>query len=91
MDITYLRSFKVLNLAIFDLVATFIGAFILHIFMWLYPYNKNNTKDNRTIYQYIISLLVIFFTFVGIGIIFHWVFNVNSKLSFYLGFNLIDK
>ena len=88
IDIVYLRSFKFYGMALFDLIATFIPAFILHLFMWLYPKRSNNHIIKRSIIQYIISLLVIFFTFIGIGIIFHWIFNVNSKLSSYLGFNI---
>jgi fatty-acid desaturase len=86
MNIETLRSFRIWNMAIFDYVATFIGAFIVHTIMWKNPLNMKN-KDNRTPLQYIISLLFIFITFIGIGTIFHRLFSIQSGLSFYLGFN----
>jgi len=92
ISIENLRKPKIFKMAIFDLVATFIGAFIVHLIMWLYPLNKTLTSSNspenfhRTPFQYIISLLFIFMTFVGIGVIVHRIFGVNSALSRYLGF-----
>jgi hypothetical protein len=86
-----IRRPKIFNMAIFDLVATFIGAFIVHLIMWIYPlYSPESQKSQkmsfRTPIQYIISLLFIFLTFVGIGVIAHRIFNVQSALSKYLGF-----
>jgi uncharacterized membrane protein len=85
MDINKLREPKFMDMAIFDLVGTFVVAFIIHIIMW--KNYKGVNAGARTITQYIISLLFIFVTFVGIGIIFHSIFGVSSALSFYLGFN----
>lgn len=85
MDINKLREPKFFDMAIFDLVGTFTIAFILHLIMW--RKYKGVNGDKRTILQYIISLLFVFTTFVGIGTIFHTFFGVSSALSYYLGFN----
>lgn len=85
MDINKLREPKILDMAIFDLVGTFVIAFIIHIIMW--KNYKGVNADKRTIMQYIISLLFIFTTLVGLGTIFHTFFGVSSALSYYLGFN----
>lgn len=86
MDIEYLRSFRIWNMAIFDYVATFIGAFIIHTILWKNPLNMKN-KEKRTPLQYVMSLIFIFITFVGIGTLAHRLFGIQSGLSFYLGFN----
>lgn len=73
-------------MAIFDLVATFIGAFIVHILLWIYPLDMKE-KEKRTSIQYFLSLLIIFIMFLGLGVIFHRIFGIKSALSAYLGFN----
>ena len=80
-----LRSFRIFELAVFDYVITFIGAFILHYYMWIYA--NVEFKQNRTISQYYFSLLFIFIAFLGIGTILHYFFNIKSTFSKYLGFN----
>jgi hypothetical protein len=85
MDINKLREPKFIDMAIFDLVGTFIIAFILHLVMW--RNYKGVNGDKRTNIQYIISLLYVFFVLVGVGTIFHSIFGINSALSHYLGFN----
>lgn len=82
MNLSDLRKPKIFGMALFDIIATIITAIILHTFMWLYPIH--NIKD-RCPTQYILSLLLIIITFIGLGFIFHWIFSVDSKLSFYLG------
>ncbi len=86
VSIEQLRKPKFFNMAIFDLVATFIGAFIVHIILWLYPLDMKD-KEKRTTSQYFSSLLLIFIMFLGIGVIFHRIFRIKSALSAYLGFN----
>jgi len=81
-----LRKPKFFNMAIFDLVATFIGAFIVHILLWIYPLDMKE-KEKRTSLQYISSLILIFIMFLGIGVIFHRIFGIKSALYAYLGFN----
>jgi fatty-acid desaturase len=77
-------------MAVFDYVATFIGVLIIHTIMWRNPLNMKN-KENRTLSQYIISLILLYITFIGIGVIVHRLFNIESGLSFYLGFNDMPK
>jgi hypothetical protein len=86
MNITELRRPKILNMALFDLTMTFIGAFITHLLLWSYPLNMKE-KEKRTSLQYITSLILMFITFIGLGVIAHRIFNIQSALSAYLGFN----
>ncbi len=86
ITIEQLRKPKFLNMAIFDLVATFIGAFIVHILLWIYPLDMKE-KEKRTSLQYVSSLILIFIMFLGLGVIFHRIFGIKSALSAYLGFN----
>lgn len=80
-----LRSFRIFGLAVFDYVMTFIGAFLLHYYMWI---NANvKYKENRTNFQYYFSLFYIFIASLGIGTILHYFFNVSSTFSRYLGLN----
>ena len=84
--IDMLRKPKFFNMAIFDLVGTFIGAFIIHMLLWMYPLDMKD-KQKRTPGQYVLSLLLIFTMFLGLGVIFHRIFGIKSALSAYLGFN----
>jgi energy-converting hydrogenase Eha subunit A len=86
ISIEQLRKPKIFNMALFDLTATFIGAFIIHLVLWMNPMEMKG-KNKRTILQYLISLLVIFVMFLGIAVIFHRIFGIQSALSAYLGFN----
>lgn len=80
-----LRSFRIYGLAVFDYIMTFIGAFILHYYMWSYANVK--FKNNRTNFQYYFSLLYIFIGLLALGTILHYLFNIKSTFSKYLGFN----
>ena len=86
ITIQQLRKPKFFNMAIFDLSATFIGAFLVHLVLWMFPLEMKD-KNKRTIQQYLISLLLIFIMFLGIGVIFHRIFGIHSALSAYIGFN----
>ena len=87
-SVAELRKPKVWNMAIFDLVATFIGAFIVHILLWIYPLDMSPMeKKQRTPLQYIASLTLIFILFIGLGVIFHRIFGIKSGLSDHLGLN----
>jgi len=86
VSIQDLRRPKIFNMAIFDLVATFIIAAIVHLVLWLYPLEMKE-KEKRNALQYITSLMLIFIMFVGLGVIFHRIFRIKSALSAYLGFN----
>jgi len=84
--IEYLRQYRFLKMAIFDLVVTFIFALIVHSLLWAYPLEMKD-KEQRTWIQYLFSLFLIFVTFLGLGIISHRIFGIKSTLSAYLGFN----
>lgn len=86
VSIEQLREPKFLNMAIFDLVGTFIISLIIHTVLWVYPLEMQN-KEKRTYTQYITSVIFIFVMFLGIGVIFHRIFGIKSALSAYLGFN----
>ena len=86
LSINDLRRPKILNMAVFDLVATFIAAFIVHLVLWMHPLEMKN-KNKRTAIQYLVSLTFIFIFFLGLGVIFHRIFGIQSALSGYLGFN----
>jgi len=73
-------------MAIFDLVATFLIAFIVHYLLWSNPLEMKD-KSKRTSFQYIVSLLLIFFMFISLGVIFHRIFGVQSAFSGYIGLN----
>ncbi len=86
LTITDIRKPKILNMSIFDLIATFIVAFIVHLLLWIYPLNMKD-KNKRSYVQYFSSLVLIFVMFLGLGVIFHRIFGIQSALSGYLGFN----
>lgn len=86
MIIENLRKYKVMKMALFDLVMTFIAVLIIHSLMWAYPLDMKE-KNNRTWLQYISSLMLLFVSFIGLGVIFHRLFGIKSALSAYLGFN----
>jgi energy-converting hydrogenase Eha subunit A len=86
VSIEKLREPKFMNMAIFDLVGTFIISWIIHTVLWMYPIEMQN-KEKRTYAQYIASVIFIFVMFLGIGVIFHRIFGIQSALSAYLGFN----
>jgi energy-converting hydrogenase Eha subunit A len=85
-SISELRAPKIFNMAIFDLVATFVVAFVVHLVLWMYPLQMKD-KNKRTYLQYTASLAFIFVFFLGIGVIFHRILGIQSGLSGYLGFN----
>lgn len=82
-----LRSFRIFGLAVFDYVVTFIGAFFLHYYMWIYANGNFEFKQNKTSFQYYFSLIYIFFGLLVLGTILHYFFNIKSTFSKYLGFN----
>lgn len=86
VSIEDLRRPKILNMAIFDLVATFIVAFIIHLLLWIYPLDMKD-KEKRTSVQYLSSLMLIFIMSLGLAIIFHRIFGIKSAFSAYMGFN----
>lgn len=86
MNLQDLRKYRFYNMAIFDLVATFFIAFIVHYILWSNPLEMKD-KSKRTSLQYIVSLLLIFLMFISLGVIFHRIFRIQSAFSGYIGFN----
>ena len=87
MDITSLRKYRIFNMAIFDFTITIIIIFLIHLYMWKNAPLNVNTKNNRTYLQYFISLMLFIIGSIWLGVMAHYIFNVKSQLSFYLGFN----
>lgn len=69
----YLRSFRLGGIALFDLITAFAGmvllAYILHK-VW-FP------KSNLKMFIFVAILLTI-----PVGMVFHWLFGVKTKLRF---------
>lgn len=86
VTINELRRPKFLNMAVFDLSATFLFSMIVHSLLWFYPHEMKN-KEKRTYLQYTLSAILIYIMFLAIGVIFHRIFRVQSAFSGYLGFN----
>ena len=82
--ITSLRKYRIFNMAIFDFAMTFLVIFLVHLYMWRNPIEKQN---NRSYMQYFMSLILFIIGSIWLGVIFHYIFNVKSQLSYYLGFN----
>ena len=82
--ITSLRKYRILGMAIFDFAMTILIVFLVHLYMWRNPIEKQN---NRSYMQYFISLGLFIIGSIWLGVIFHYLFNVKSQLSYYLGFN----
>jgi glycerol uptake facilitator-like aquaporin len=66
-----LRTPKILDMAIFDWVGTFVVAFLVFAF----------TTDGKDLSQ----LLLIFTLLIGIGVITHKLVKVDTKFNYYLG------
>jgi hypothetical protein len=62
-----LRSYKLLDIAIFDVVMTFIFAIILQ------KYYAKNT-----------NIMTVFLILIIIAIFIHYIFNIPTKLNYYL-------
>ena len=86
MNLQDLRKYRFYNMAIFDVVATFFIAFIVHYILWSNPLEMKD-KSKRTYLQYFVSLVLIFLMFIALGVVFHRIFKIQSALSGYIGFN----
>ena len=83
--LTSLRKTKIFNMALFDIVATFLLSVIIHLLLWNFPLEMN--KKKRTYQQFFMSLSLMFIMCIGIGVIFHRIFGIQSALSAYIGLN----
>lgn len=77
-----IHDYRIFGLAIFDLVLTLISVIILHYYIWNNPTHK---IEKRTLNQSILLFILLFVTFMGLGLIFHWIFKIDSRLSYYIG------
>jgi len=73
--ITTLRGPKFIDMAIFDWIATILGA------LWIW-YALNQTKDVG--FEWFLLILV---AFIALGVVVHLIFRVDTKFGFYLGLN----
>lgn len=81
-----LRKYRIFGLALFDLAFGFLGAFVIHSLLWMYPLDIK-IKEKRTPLQYMSLLILMFITVIGLGVIIHRIMGVKSTLSSYLGIN----
>lgn len=81
-----LRSYRVFNLALFDMALTFASIIIVHSLLWHYPLDIED-KERRTWAQYFASFTLITITFFGVGLIVHRLIGVRSAFSAYMGMN----
>ena len=82
MSIQDLRSHKIFGLAIFDLSIAFI--FIIALFMIAWKTHFNNLDW----WKFFIAAILLT---IPIGIVFHILFGVNTKLNYELGLSNIPK
>lgn len=75
--INILRQPKIMNMAIFDFVMTFIAAYIIIVIA--------KTKFKRTL-----KILPTFLSLVILGVFVHCHFNIPTMLNYYLGINSYD-
>ena len=76
MSLKTLRSHRIFNISIFDIVTAMFGTIILFLI-----FRKLNFPN---LSWYIFIITAIFLT-IPIGIIFHVIFGVNTQLNFKLG------
>lgn len=76
MTINDLRSYKIFELAIFDLSLSFIFIILLFITAWKIHFNNLNWQ------KFFIAAV---FVTIPIGITFHVFFGVNTQLNYKLG------
>jgi hypothetical protein len=72
MNLQYIRSFRVFNIALFDLIGTFIGLYVL--LTWLLP--------SRPTFFYISWVLV---GALPLSVLSHYLFNIPTQLNYNLG------
>ena len=76
MSIENLRSYKIFGLAVFDLSLSLIGTIILFMIMWRIHFK------NLDWWKFLIAAILLT---IPIGITFHILFGVNTKLNYELG------
>ena len=82
------KKYRTFGLSAYDFIGTLVIVFFIHLYMWNNPVNISKKEiEERTIIMYLVSLVFLFITSIGIGVLFHYIFNQTSQLSYILGFN----
>jgi NhaP-type Na+/H+ or K+/H+ antiporter len=82
------KKYRTFGLSAYDFIGTFVIVFFIHLYMWNNPVDLSKKElTERTIFMYIASLLLLFITSIGLGVLFHYMFNQKSQLSYTLGFS----
>jgi hypothetical protein len=71
-----LRKPKLLDIALFDVTGTYIGAYLL----WLLINNYNSQFTNGWIWTFLIFIILVI-----IGIFLHIITGTKTKLNYYMG------
>lgn len=84
----YSKKYRVFGLSAYDFIGTLVIAFFIHLYMWNNPIDLSKKElEERTLVMYLVSLVFIFITSIGLGFLFHYIFNQKSQLSYVLGFS----
>lgn len=76
MTLENIRSHKIFGLAIFDLVTAIIGMIIIFLIAWKIHYPKLDW------WKFVVAAILLA---IPVGIVFHILFGVNTKLNYTLG------
>lgn len=71
-----IRQYRVFNIAIFDLILSFIGMIIIFLIAKNKYYKELNTQN---------FVLASLFVTIPISILFHVIFGINTQLNYNLG------
>jgi NhaP-type Na+/H+ or K+/H+ antiporter len=82
------KKYRVFSLSAYDFIGTLVIVFFIHLYMWNNPVDLTKKEfEERTSFMYIISLIFLSITAIGLGVFFHYIFNQKSQLSYNLGFS----
>ena len=82
MNIQSLRSYRIFNIALFDLVGAILGMILIFILTWYFHF-----KD-LSIYKFVLSAIL---CTIPISIFFHVIFGINTQLNYNLGLSYEPK
>jgi NhaP-type Na+/H+ or K+/H+ antiporter len=82
------KKYRTFGLSAYDFVGTLVIVFFIHLYMWNNPVDLSKKEfEERTVLMYFASLILLFITSIGLGVIFHFIFNQKTHLSYNLGFS----
>ena len=84
LTIEEIRSHRILGIALFDLLATFVASFLIHLYVYTHPIG---TPQNRSVFTYTSSLVAFTIGILGLGIIIHYIFGVRTTVGRWVGLN----